>query len=60
MRALLVEDDDTIAAFVEDAACAKQASRSTGSADSEAGFEAAIGQPYDVAVVDLMLPSAMV
>ncbi len=25
-------------------------------ADGEAGFEAAIGQPYDVAVVDLMLP----
>jgi two-component system OmpR family response regulator len=55
MRALLVEDDDTIAAFVE------RGLREAGFAvdwfaDGEAGFEAAIGQPYDVAVVDLMLP----
>jgi len=39
MRALLVEDDDTIAGFVE-----------------RGLREAGIGQPYDVAVVDLMLP----
>jgi two-component system OmpR family response regulator len=55
MRALLVEDDDTIAAFVE------RGLREAGFAvdwfaDGEAGFEAAIGQRYDVAVVDLMLP----
>jgi two-component system OmpR family response regulator len=55
VRALLVEDDDTIAAFVE------RGLREAGFAvdwfaDGEAGFEAAIGQPYDVAVVDLMLP----
>jgi two-component system OmpR family response regulator len=55
MRALLVEDDATIAAFVE------RGLREAGFAvdwfaDGEAGFEAAIGQPYDVAVVDLMLP----
>jgi two-component system OmpR family response regulator len=55
MRALLVEDDDTIAGFVE------RGLREAGFAvdwfaDGEAGFEAAIGQPYDVAVVDLMLP----
>jgi two-component system OmpR family response regulator len=55
VRALLVEDDDTIARFVE------RGLREAGFAvdwfaDGEAGFEAAIGQPYDVAVVDLMLP----
>jgi two-component system, OmpR family, response regulator len=55
MRALLVEDDATIAAFVE------RGLREAGFAvdwfaDGEAGFEAAIGQAYDVAVVDLMLP----
>jgi two-component system OmpR family response regulator len=55
VRALLVEDDGTIAAFVE------RGLREAGFAvdwfaDGEAGFEAAIGQPYDVAVVDLMLP----
>jgi two-component system OmpR family response regulator len=55
VRALLVEDDDSIAAFVE------RGLREAGFAvdwfaDGEAGFEAAIGQPYDVAVVDLMLP----
>jgi two-component system OmpR family response regulator len=55
MRALLVEDDATIAAFVE------RGLREAGFAvdwfaDGEAGFDAAIGQPYDVAIVDLMLP----
>src|SRR5260221_10174149 len=55
MRALLVEDDDTIAGFVE------RGLREAGFAvdrfaDGEAGFAAAIGQPYDVAVIDLMLP----
>jgi two-component system OmpR family response regulator len=55
MRALLVEDDDTIAGFVE------RGLREAGFAvdwfaDGDAGFEAAIGQPYDVAVVDVMLP----
>jgi len=55
VRALLVEDDDTIAGFVE------RGLREAGFAvdwfaDGDAGFEAAIGQPYDVAVVDLMLP----
>jgi len=55
MRALLVEDDDAIAGFVE------RGLRESGFAvdwfaDGDAGFEAAIGQPYDVAVVDLMLP----
>jgi len=55
MRALLVEDDDAIAGFVE------RGLREAGFAvdwfaDGDAGFEAAIGQPYDVAVVDLMLP----
>jgi len=55
MRALLVEDDATIAAFVE------RGLREAGFAvdwfaDGEAGFDAAVGQPYDVAIVDLMLP----
>ena len=55
MRALLVEDDDTIAAFVE------RGLREAGFAvdrfsDGESGLHAAVGQPYDVAVVDVMLP----
>ena len=55
MRALLVEDDDTIAGFVE------RGLREAGFAvdrfaDGEAGCEAAVGQSYDVAVVDVMLP----
>jgi two-component system OmpR family response regulator len=55
VRALLVEDDDTIAAFVE------RGLREAGFAvdrfaDGESGLDAAIGQPYDVAVVDVMLP----
>src|SRR5881296_3019715 len=55
MRALLVEDDDTIAGFVE------RGLREAGFAvdrfaDGESGLAAALGQPYDVAVVDVMLP----
>ena len=55
MRALLVEDDDTIAGFVE------RGLREAGFGvdrfgDGDAALEAALGQPYDVAVVDLMLP----
>ena len=55
MRALLVEDDDTIAGFVE------RGLREAGFAvdrfaDGESGFDAAVGQSYDVAVVDVMLP----
>ena len=55
MRALLVEDDDTIAGFVE------RGLREAGFAvdrfaDGESGFDAALGHLYDVAVVDIMLP----
>jgi len=55
MRALIVEDDDTIAEFVS------RGLREAGFAvdragDGDAGLSAARGQPYDVAIVDLMLP----
>jgi two-component system, OmpR family, response regulator len=55
MRALLVEDDATIAEFVV------RGLREAGfavehAADGEAGLTSATGQPYDVAIVDLMLP----
>ncbi|MFI5177561.1 MAG: winged helix-turn-helix domain-containing protein [Vicinamibacterales bacterium] len=55
MRALLVEDDAAIADFVS------RGLREAGfavdhAADGEAGLKAAVGVPYDVAVVDLMLP----
>lgn len=55
MRALLIEDDRTIADFV------MRGLREAGfavdhEADGEAGLEAALQQPYDVAIVDLMLP----
>jgi two-component system OmpR family response regulator len=55
VRALLVEDDSTIAEFVV------RGLREAGFAvdhapDGEAGLTAATQQPYDVAIVDLMLP----
>lgn len=55
MRALLVEDDDAIAEFVG------RGLREAGFAvdrlgDGDAGLAAAVAQPYDVAIVDLMLP----
>ncbi len=55
MRVLLVEDDATIADFVV------RGLREAGFAvdhvaDGEAGLTAASGQPFDVAIVDLMLP----
>src|SRR5919201_4617459 len=55
MRALLVEDDATIAEFVG------RGLREAGfvvdhATDGEAGLTAALAQPYDVAIVDLMLP----
>jgi two-component system OmpR family response regulator len=55
VRALLVEDDATIAEFV------LRGLREAGFAvdhapDGEAGLAAAAAQPYDVAIVDLMLP----
>jgi len=55
VRALLVEDDATIAEFVV------RGLREAGvvvdhAADGEAGLTAATTQPYDVAIVDLMLP----
>lgn len=55
MRVLLVEDDTHIADFVQ------QGLREAGyavdhTADGEEGFRMALSQPYDAAVVDLMLP----
>ena len=55
MRALLVEDDAAIAEFVA------RGLREGGfvvdhATDGEAGLTAAIAQPYDVAIVDVMLP----
>jgi two-component system OmpR family response regulator len=55
MRALIIEDDQTIADFVG------RGLREAGFAvdhasDGEEGLEAALQQPYDVAIVDLMLP----
>jgi two-component system, OmpR family, response regulator len=55
VRALLVEDDATIAEFV--ARGLREAGFAVDHApDGEAGLTAAIAQPYDVAIVDLMLP----
>ena len=55
MRVLLVEDDATIAEFVA------RGLREAGFAvdhepDGEAGLAAALRHPYDVAIIDLMLP----
>lgn len=55
MRALIIEDDKTIADFVA------RGLRESGfavdhAADGETGLAASLDQPYDVAIVDLMLP----
>ncbi len=55
MRILLVEDDAKIASFVA------QGLRAAGyavdhAADGEAGLGLALSQPYDAAVIDIMLP----
>ena len=55
MRALLVEDDASIADFV--ARGLKEAGFAVDhAAEGEAGLTAALEQPYDVAIVDVMLP----
>src|SRR5688500_6089673 len=55
MRALLVEDDASIAAFVVRGL--KEAGFAVDhAADGEAGLRSALEQPYDVAIVDVMLP----
>jgi two-component system OmpR family response regulator len=55
MRALLVEDDQTIAAFItrglHEAGFTVHHEN-----DGEQGLRAALAQPFDVAIVDLMLP----
>jgi len=55
MRALLVEDDSTIAEFV--ARGLREAGFAVDhAADGEAGLDLAVLEPYDVAIVDVMLP----
>jgi len=55
VRALLVEDDPTIAEFV--ARGLREAGFAVDHApDGEAGLTSALEHPYDVAIVDLMLP----
>src|SRR5438270_7797219 len=55
MRALLIEDDRTIAEFV--ARGLREAGFAVDHhADGDRGLEAALGHQYDVAIVDLMLP----
>jgi heavy metal response regulator len=55
MRALIIEDDQTIADFV--ARGLREAGFAVDlAADGEAGLELASTEPYDAAIVDLMLP----
>jgi len=55
MRALVVEDDQTIAAFV--ARGLREAGFAVDEAhDGDEGFRRASREPYDVAIVDVMLP----
>jgi two-component system, OmpR family, response regulator len=55
MRALIIEDDQTIADFV--ARGLREATFAVDvAADGEIGLELAASEPYDVAIVDLMLP----
>lgn len=55
MRALLVEDDQTIAAFIT-RGLHEAGFTVDHEADGEQGLRAALAQPFDVAIVDLMLP----
>jgi two-component system OmpR family response regulator len=55
MRILVVEDDRKIASFL--ASGLRQAGFAVDvAAEGEAGFDLAVTEPYDVAVVDVMLP----
>jgi two-component system, OmpR family, response regulator len=55
MRVLLIEDDLVISAFIQKGL--KEAGFSVDhAADGETGLEFALDGPYDVAIVDLMLP----
>ncbi|HEX9950480.1 MAG TPA: response regulator [Rubricoccaceae bacterium] len=55
MRILIVEDDAHIAAFVQKGL--REAGYAVDHAsDGEDGFQMALNEPYDVAIVDLMLP----
>jgi heavy metal response regulator len=55
MRALIIEDDQTIAEFV--ARGLREAGFAVDlAADGDAGLALAADEPYDVAIVDLMLP----
>ena len=55
MRALIIEDDQTIADFV--ARGLREAGFAVDTAsDGDGGLSLALSEPYDVAIVDLMLP----
>src|SRR5262249_60088102 len=55
MRALLVEDDRKIASFIVNGL--RQAGFAVDHApDGEAGLELTLSAPYDVAIIDIMLP----
>jgi two-component system OmpR family response regulator len=55
MRALIIEDDQTIAEFV--ARGLREAGFAVDlAADGESGLQLASEEPYDIAIVDLMLP----
>lgn len=55
MRALVVEDEPVVASFVE--GCLREASMAVdGARDGVEGYRLATQEPYDVIVLDLMLP----
>ncbi|HPI91969.1 MAG TPA: response regulator transcription factor [Deltaproteobacteria bacterium] len=55
MRILLVEDDETLASFIESGL--REAGFAVDHAcDGETGLHMAVAEPYDAAVVDIMLP----
>ena len=55
MRLLLVEDDIKIASFISKGL--KQAGFAVDHVpDGEEGLRLALGEPYDIAIIDLMLP----
>lgn len=55
MRLLLVEDDDKIASFIQKGFKAEGFAVDR-AADGVAGLDLAVTEPYDVVVVDIMLP----
>jgi len=55
MRVLLIEDDITIASFIQKGLC-NEGFQVVHTADGKSGYELAQSNPFEIAIVDIMLP----